>query len=60
MNDTQTKRACRKRTGDENKPCSVTMLRPLQEAIIERADAEDRSFFATVRRALEQYLSRPA
>jgi len=59
MNSTS-KRACRKRTGDDTKPCSVTMPRPLQEAIIRRADAEDRSFSATVRRAIEQYLSRPA
>jgi hypothetical protein len=54
-----TRRACRKRTGDDQKPCSVTMPRALQEAVIKRSDIEDRSFSATVRRALEQYLARP-
>jgi hypothetical protein len=56
--NTATRKACRKRTGDDAKPCSVTMPRTLQEAIIRRADAEDRSFSATVRRAIEQYLSK--
>lgn len=36
------------------------MPRQLQEAIIRQADAEDRSFSATVRRAIELYLSKPA
>jgi hypothetical protein len=56
MNKTATRKACRKRTGDDAKPCSVTMPKQLQEAIIRKADAEDRSFSATVRRALEVYL----
>ena len=54
------KQACRKRTGDDSKPCSVTMPKQLQEAVIRRADVEDRSFSATIRKALEMYLSRPA
>ena len=52
--------ACRKRASDESKPCSVTLPKPLQEAIIRRANQDDRSFSATVRRALEAYVSRPA
>ena len=52
--------ACRKRNAYEAKPCSVTMPRALQAAIIRKSDEEDRSFSATVRRALELYLSRPA
>jgi hypothetical protein len=51
------KKACRKRRSDDAKPCSVTMPVSLQEAIIRRADADDRSFSATVRHALERYLS---
>jgi predicted transcriptional regulator len=60
MSQATTKKACRKRSGDDAKPCSVTMPKALQEAIIRRADAEDRSFSATVRQALEKYLARPA
>ena len=50
------KQACRKRRADASKPCSVIMPKALQEAIIRHSDAEDRSFSATVRRALESYL----
>jgi hypothetical protein len=53
---TTNRKACRKRLGDDTKPVSVTMPKRLQEAIIRRADADDRSFSATVRRAIESYL----
>ena len=52
-------RACRKRIPDESKPCSVILPVALQQAIIRRADQEDRSFSATVRKALERYISNP-
>lgn len=51
--------ACRKRATSSNTPCSVILPTPLQAAIIARADAEDRSFSATVRVALERYLRTP-
>lgn len=35
------------------------MPEAMQEALMRRAHQEDRSFSATVRRALEQYLSTP-
>lgn len=54
------KTACRKRRADDGKPCSVAMPKALQEAVIRRSNSEDRSFSATVRRALELYLNRPA
>jgi len=44
--------ACRKRSADASKPCSVPMPAELQQAIILRARREDRSFSAVVRRAL--------
>jgi hypothetical protein len=50
-------KACRKRQADATKACSVTMSLALQQAIIRKADAEDRSFSATVRRAVERYLA---
>ena len=56
---TSTRPACRKRASDENKPCSVTLPKALQEAVIRRANADDRSFSATVRRALETYVGKP-
>lgn len=55
--DNPNKKSCRKRRADDAKPCSVTMPVALQQAIIRRADAEDRSFSATVRRAVETYLA---
>jgi hypothetical protein len=54
-----TSRACRKRLADDAKPCSVILPVALQQAIIRRADEEDRSFSATVRKALERYISNP-
>lgn len=55
MAPTSTKKACRKRHAHATQPCSVTMPVALQEAVIRKANAEDRSFSATVRRALEMY-----
>lgn len=52
-------KACRKREADASKACSVVMSIALQKAIIRKADAEDRSFSATVRRAVERYLATP-
>jgi hypothetical protein len=59
---TQTKRnnACRKHKADDSKPCSVPMPVEMQAAIIRRAEAEDRSFSAVVRRALAAYLEKSA
>ncbi len=56
MTDQSQSKACRKRKADGKKPVSITMPRRLQQAIIDRADKEDRSFSATVRRAIESYL----
>jgi hypothetical protein len=49
--------ACRKHTADQSKACSVPMPAEMQAAIIRRAQAEDRSFSAVVRRALAAYLA---
>jgi hypothetical protein len=54
------KTACRKKRLDDAQPCSITMPKILQEAVVRRAQAEDRSFSATVRRAVESYLERAA
>lgn len=53
-------RACRKRLPSDVTCCSFTLPAALQQAIIRISDAEDRSFSATVRVALERYLSNPA
>ena len=58
MPPTQTKSACRKRFTDPAKACSVPMPEAMQAALIRRAKADDRSFSATVRRAIELYLAR--
>lgn len=58
MPEQSLKPACRKRRVDEAIPCSITMPKQLQEAVIQRARQEDRSFSATVRRAVETYLRR--
>jgi len=42
---------------EPRQPCSITMPVALQLAIIRRAKTEDRSFSATVRRAVERYLT---
>jgi hypothetical protein len=57
---TKTKKhtACRKQKADQSKPCSVPMPVEMQLAIIRRAEAEDRSFSAVVRRALSSYLAK--
>jgi len=49
--------ACRKQPAGPRQPCSITMPVALQLAIIRRAKTEDRSFSATVRRAVERYLT---
>lgn len=54
-----TKNACRKRKADDSKPCSVPMPLEMQQAIIRRAEREDRSFSSVVRRALSAYLNTP-
>lgn len=51
------KTACRKKTARHNVPCSVTMPADLQEKVIRVAEAEDRSFSATIRRAVESYVT---
>lgn len=55
-----TKTACRKRKPDASRACSVPMPAEMQQALIERARREDRSFSSVVRRAIESYLARPA
>jgi len=62
MKPTQDKNhtACRKKTRADGTPCSIAIPAPLQEAIIRRARAEDRSFSAVVRRAVAQYVGEPA
>lgn len=60
MTDNNRHKACRKLHSDASKPCSVPMPVAMQAALIRRAQAEDRSFSATVRRAIEAYLARPA
>lgn len=57
---TAAKSACRKHKPDASRACSVPMPAEMQEAIIKRAQREDRSFSSVVRRALEAYLSKPA
>jgi hypothetical protein len=57
MSKQSPKNACRKRRADDSKPCSVPMPAAMQDAIIRRAQAEDRSFSSVVRRALTQYLA---
>lgn len=54
------KRACRKRRPSDTVPCSITMPVDLQEAIIRLSEAEDRSFSATVRVAVERYIKTTA
>jgi len=60
MADHTKHKSCRKIKADDSKPCSVAMPIAMQNAIIRRAQLEDRSFSATIRRALEVYLSKPA
>lgn len=53
------KSSCRKKKADENVPCSITIPRELQEALIKKAESEDRSFSAVVRRAVSAYVGQP-
>lgn len=48
---------CRKRRASDNVPCSVTIPAALQQSLIRISLAEDRSFSATVRKAVEAYVA---
>jgi hypothetical protein len=56
-NHQPSKGSCRKKSPSDQAPCSVTMPVSLQQAIIKVAEQEDRSFSATVRRAVERYVA---
>jgi len=58
MKRVKSKTSNRKKKADENSPCSVAMPAALQQAIILRAESEDRSFSSIVRLALGQYLKK--
>lgn len=55
---TRTRNSCRKKAANDNVPCSVAIPVELQEALIRRAAAEDRTFSAVVRRAVAAYVGK--
>jgi hypothetical protein len=48
--------SCRKKRANDSVPCSVTIPIELQQQIIARANQEDRTFSAVIRRAVAQYV----
>lgn len=50
--------SCRKKRPNNSVACSVAIPVELQEALIRRAEAEDRTFSAVVRRAVAAYVGK--
>lgn len=50
--------SCRKKKANDSVPCSVAIPADLQQALIRKAELEDRTFSAVVRRAVAAYVGK--